>query len=117
MSVLLTALQAEGEHAPVLQGLDLEKVLTYAGIGAAWAIVGFGNSRAKGTAKEFSYQKSGQTVLIGAIAGVIVAMHDQSPTAANFEAAMALAVPLTNQIVNWVKYSGRDLSQTTTSNQ
>lgn len=99
-------LQAAGEHAPILRGVDLEKVLTYAGIGAAWSIVGFGNSSAKSGPQQFSFKKSGQTVLIGAICGVIVALNDEEPTAVNLEAAMALAVPMTNQIVNWVRYSG-----------
>lgn len=106
MSLAVVALQAASDHKPVLNGVELEKVLTYAGIGAVWSVVGFGNSQAKYGKQKFSLKKSGQTILIGLIAGVIVAMNDQSPTAGNFETAMAVAVPLANQIVNWAKYSG-----------
>lgn len=92
-------------HDPLLRGLNLQKVATYAGIGACWSVVGFGNSRQKRgkEVEQFSLRKAGQTVLIGAIAGIIVASRDGDPTPANFEMAMAVAVPLSNQIINMVK--------------
>lgn len=98
---LLLVLQA---HSSLLGGARIQKALTYGGVGAVWAFVGFLNTRAE-TGESFSFRKASQPVLIGVIAGVILSVNDQPLSVENLGQAEMIAVPLFNQILNGLKNS------------
>lgn len=95
-------------HEPILDE-QTTKVVTYAFIGAVYSSFAWINSRAKrgADAEPFDLKKFAQPVLIGAVAGVIVATSGQDATAVNLDAAMAVAIPMVNQLLNTAKMAGR----------
>lgn len=109
----------QASHQPVLQNANLQQVGIYAVIGAIYSIAGWLNSRAKrgASVESFSIRKAGQTVLIGAVAGGVVASQGQSLTAGNVEAASAVAIPIVNQVVNMSKYSSQSRDRATDDNR
>lgn len=92
----------------LLPGVPIETGLVYAFGGAVYAVAGWLNSRAKREEDiPFRPRKAAQTVLIGAVAGVIVATQGDELSGANVEAAMALAIPIVNQLVNMSKQAAQ----------
>lgn len=72
-------------------------VVTYAFLGAVYGASGYTKHVAEGE-KEFRLPKFAKTLLIGAIAGAIVASQGGEFGAGAFEAAMVIAVPIADQL-------------------
>lgn len=98
-------------YGPLLANDQLNRVVTYATLGAAYAIAGWVRARTRSDGPEpFRPKKAAQTVLIGAVAGAILAVQGQEFNEANLEAATAVAIPVANELVNAGKNKRRRAS-------
>lgn len=75
----------------------LSTIAIYAAIGAVYGSSGYAHSIAEGE-KTFKPDKFISTVVIGILAGAIVALQGDEFTTGSFEAAMAIAVPIADQV-------------------
>lgn len=83
----------------------LSKILTYALLGAVYSLAGYLKKREQGrrdygTPVQFSWKRAGRTVLVGAVAGAVVAWQGQEFSDANLDMAMGVAVPVVDQLLN-----------------
>lgn len=84
---------------------EVLRVLAYAILGVAYAVSGYWKKREQGYRDDgepasFSPKRFFRTVLIGAVAGVIVAWQGEEFTGPTVEIAMAAAVPVVDQLLN-----------------
>lgn len=81
------------------------QVLGYMVLGAVYAGSGFFKNqetgkRDSGSPAPFSWKRFGRTVMIGAVAGAIVAFQGEQFSGATIEAAMVIAIPVVDQLWN-----------------
>ncbi|WP_255170116.1 hypothetical protein [Natrononativus amylolyticus] len=78
------------------------KIVLYVLLGTCYAISGYAHS-VLDSEKPFNPTKFGKTLTIGAVAGMIVAARGEEATPGAFEAAMAAAIPILDQLWNGLR--------------
>lgn len=105
-----------GGYGQLIPPEKLGKVLSYMGLGVAYSLVGWVKERSRTeTPEPFSPRKATQTILVGAVAGIIVATQGQEFNQTTFEANMAIAVPIVNELLNAGKAERRKAKNKTSS--
>lgn len=80
---------------------QIETILTYAAIGAVYGTAGYAKNVAKGT-KEFDPVHFGSTLVLGLIAGGVVASQGDEFDVGTFETTMAALIPVADQLLNGI---------------
>lgn len=86
----------------------LSRFAVYVTISVAWATIGYLTNVIENDHVEFNPTNYATTVLIGVIAGVIMAARGDEPTLGAYEAATAAAIPIADRIMNVVLNARRD---------
>ena len=94
-----------GTGVPVLPVEFILTAVTYAVLGAAYALAGYFKKREQGRRDygapvEFSPRRFARTAAIGAVAGAIVAWQGETFSGPAIETAMAMAIPVVDQLFN-----------------
>lgn len=102
-----TVLQHSGEASPVSME-NLAKIATFTLLGVLYSLARWFRERSREDSPEsFSVRKAAQTALIGAVAGAITATQTTRFDQATFQASMALAIPIVNELLNAAKTKRR----------
>ena len=78
---------------------DVTTVFAYVAFAAAYAVSGY-TSNVLRKETEFRPWKFVKTLLIGVVAGVIMAVYAYEPTGEGYQAATVIAIPIVDQLWN-----------------
>ena len=88
-----------------------ETIILYIGFAVAYAIAGYMSNVLQGK-MSFEPGKFFKTVLIGVIAGGVIAFRGDDPTPEGYDAAVVIAIPIVDQMWNSVSEIIHDNKQT-----
>lgn len=77
----------------------LEYVLLYVGLAVAYALAGYLSNVLQDPAVSFSPTKFGTTLLVGVVAGGIMASQGEEASFGEVEAAMAISIPVVDKLL------------------
>lgn len=81
--------------------LQLERLALYTAAAVGYAVSGYMAKVRKNPEVEFSTTRFGTTLVIGVIAGVIMAGRGEEVTPEAYAAAAAIAIPIADKLVNY----------------
>lgn len=84
---------------------DLTRILVYLGAAVGYAVSGYMTKVSRHEHVEFDLKRFGTTLVIGVVAGLVMAAQGDEVTPEAYAAAAAIAIPIADKVVNTILHA------------